>query len=144
MFSIEKRYIFTIDDLDTIAPSYEFFVAKLDELIKIWKWGIWGSYQDQSNWPNSKEFIKIWEIDQNQLNWSKFTELIKIHGIDQNLRNRSNPKNLSKCKKFNKIWIICQNFKELIQIQGNKSNLRKFPKSEELIEIFGIDRNLWS
>ena len=35
LFSIEKRYIFTIDDLDTIAPSYEYFMAKLDDLIKI-------------------------------------------------------------------------------------------------------------
>ena len=34
LFSIEKRYIFTIDDLDTIAPSYEYFMAKLDDLVK--------------------------------------------------------------------------------------------------------------
>ena len=34
LFSIEKRYIFTIDDLDTIAPSYEYFMAKLDDLFK--------------------------------------------------------------------------------------------------------------
>lgn len=34
LFSIEKRYIFTVDDLDTIAPSYEYFMAKLDDLIK--------------------------------------------------------------------------------------------------------------
>ena len=34
LFSIEKRYIFTVDDLDTIAPSYEFFMAKIDDLIK--------------------------------------------------------------------------------------------------------------
>ena len=37
-FSIEKRYIFTIDDLDTIAPSYEYFMAKLDDLIKTLYW----------------------------------------------------------------------------------------------------------
>ena len=34
LFSIEKRYIFTVDDLDTIAPSYEYFIAKLDDLVK--------------------------------------------------------------------------------------------------------------
>ena len=30
-FTIDKRYLFTIDALDTIAPAYEYFVAKLEE-----------------------------------------------------------------------------------------------------------------
>ena len=34
LFSIEKRYIFTVDDLDTIAPSYAYFIVKLDDLVK--------------------------------------------------------------------------------------------------------------
>ena len=30
-FTIDKRYLFTIDALDTIAPAYEYFMAKLEE-----------------------------------------------------------------------------------------------------------------
>ena len=30
-FAIDKRYIFTLDVLDAIAPAYEYFMAKLDE-----------------------------------------------------------------------------------------------------------------
>lgn len=32
LFSVDKRYIFTIDQLETVAPSYEYFIAKLEEL----------------------------------------------------------------------------------------------------------------
>ena len=32
LFSIDKRYIFTLDDLETVAPAYEFFVAKFADL----------------------------------------------------------------------------------------------------------------
>ena len=33
LFSIEKRYIFTTDDLDTVAPCYEYFMSRLlDEI----------------------------------------------------------------------------------------------------------------
>lgn len=31
-FSIDKRYIFTLSDLDTVAPSYEYFMSKLQDL----------------------------------------------------------------------------------------------------------------
>ena len=32
IFTIDKRYIFTIDDMETVAPSYEYFIAKLTDL----------------------------------------------------------------------------------------------------------------
>lgn len=32
LLTIEKRYIFTLDDLDTVAPSFEYFMSKLDDL----------------------------------------------------------------------------------------------------------------
>ena len=30
-FTIDKRYVFTLDDLDTVAPAYEYFMAKLEK-----------------------------------------------------------------------------------------------------------------
>ena len=35
-FAIDKRYIFTLDDLETVAPAYEYFMSKIDEL-RAWK-----------------------------------------------------------------------------------------------------------
>ncbi len=32
LFTVEKRYIFTVDDLDVVAPSYEYFLAKCTDL----------------------------------------------------------------------------------------------------------------
>ncbi len=32
LFAIDKRYIFTTEDLDTVAPSYEYFMAKVLDL----------------------------------------------------------------------------------------------------------------
>jgi len=35
-FAIDKRYIFTLDALETVAPAYEYFMSKIDEL-RAWK-----------------------------------------------------------------------------------------------------------
>ena len=40
LFSVDKRYIFTIDDLDTVAPAYEYFMAKLTDLDPEQCWNI--------------------------------------------------------------------------------------------------------
>ena len=34
-FTIDKRYVFTLNDLDTVAPAYEYFMAKLEELAEL-------------------------------------------------------------------------------------------------------------
>ena len=31
-FAIDKRYVFTLDALETVAPAYEYFMTKIDEL----------------------------------------------------------------------------------------------------------------
>lgn len=34
VISMEKRFVFTLQDLDTVAPAYDYFMTKLDEISK--------------------------------------------------------------------------------------------------------------
>ena len=40
IFTIDKRYIFTIDDMETVAPSYEYFMSQLTDLDPAEAWNI--------------------------------------------------------------------------------------------------------
>ena len=40
IFTIDKRYIFTIDDMETVAPSYEYFMSQLTDLDQTGAWNI--------------------------------------------------------------------------------------------------------
>lgn len=36
--ALEKRYVFTVADLDTMAPCYEYFLQRIDEMRKQINW----------------------------------------------------------------------------------------------------------
>ena len=40
ILTIDKRYIFTIDDMETVAPSYEYFMSQLTDLDPAEAWNI--------------------------------------------------------------------------------------------------------
>ena len=53
VFSVDKRYIFTIDDLDAVAPAYEYFIAKLTDL----SCNQWNIYNEELSVEDVKQYF---------------------------------------------------------------------------------------
>lgn len=61
--ALEKRYVFTVADLDTLAPCYEYFVQRVNELRKTtinWKLdAVNTDFPQYFNYERSKELIMM-------------------------------------------------------------------------------------